>query len=512
MAEKSAGGWALPRGSPLSPRRPTRCLSRCWERDDPLGARLPIGALRICAGSATLTAETHRDSFSAERGSELSMLVQFSVKNYRSFNEPETLSLVAAPELDHGSLLEENTFVTANELRLVKSAAIYGANASGKSNLVRAITFVRTLILSSFSGVQPDAKLDVAPFRLRIDTINQPSEFSIIWIDDGELFRYQFSLDTNRIHEEYLYRTLAPTKQNAVVKEEELFHRSGLNVRIGSGFTEGHDLPPGGFKRENALFLSYAAQFAGPISNKVTKWISWQIRPISGLDDRRLGSFTATQLADQRWANEILRMSRRADFGIERIRAEERQYKREELPKDIPEEAAALLTSKGGIEVITTRQVFDQRGTPAGETDFNLRIDESEGTRKFVSLSAPLIDVLENARVLVIDEFDARLHPVLSRAIIELFHSPANQNNAQLIFATHDTNLLDSHLLRRDQIWFTEKDKIGGTNLYSLAAFQVGESANVERDYIQGKFGAIPYIRPLLSYLAFSATEKSTEK
>lgn len=428
------------------------------------------------------------------------MLVQFSVKNYRSFCEPVTLSLVAAPGLDGGRKLEENTFETGHHMRLVKSAAIYGANASGKSNLIKAITFARTMILRSFTDNQPEQELNVSPFRLRSDTTDQATEFSLIWLDGHERFRYQFSLDKFRIYQERLCRAAAPARQGLEAEEKELFHRDGLNIRFGAEFPEGRDLPLNGFKRENALFLSYAAQFAGRITNQVMKWIMWQIRPISGLDDNSLGAYTAKKLFDNEWTDEIINMTKYADLGIDGIRAEKQPNTASESSTDGSSDTTAQLPLKERFKLITTRKVFDPEGNPAGKADFRLFADESEGTRKFISFAAPLIDVLQNARVLIIDEFDARFHSILSRAVLEMFNSRENQKMAQLIFATHDTNLLDRRLMRRDQIWFTEKDKFGATDLYSLASFKIDESANLERDYIQGKFGAIPYVRTLVGF------------
>lgn len=407
------------------------------------------------------------------------MLVQFSVKNYLSFCEPVTLSLLAAPELDADEQKIENTFAAADNLRLVKSAAIYGANASGKSNLINALALFRYLVVSSFTKIEPQQSLLVVPFRLRRGTEDQPSELSIIWLDGINRFRYQITVDKQRVHHELLRSAPAQTDPDSVSDEQTLFERQGLEIKMGTAFPEGAALPKGGFQRENALFLSYAAQFEGPISKRVMSWFGNTLKPISGLEDTQVRPFTVRRLVANQGSSEILDLARRADLGIAGIRAEQRR------PND-------------PLEIITSREVYDEQGQPIGMTDF-LFARESEGTQKFVSLAGPLLDVLKHGKVLVIDEFDARLHPALTQAIVEIFHGPANSRNAQLVFATHDTNLLNRSLIRRDQVWFTEKNEQGATNLYSLADFKLEKTASFERDYLQGKYGAIPYVRPLVS-------------
>ena len=405
------------------------------------------------------------------------MLVQFSVKNFLSFCEPVTLSLLAAPELDDEEQKSENTFVAAGGLRLVKSAAIYGANASGKSNLIYALLVFRYLVISSFTKIEPGQDLQIIPFWLRRGLGDQPSEFAIIWLDGNTRFRYQLVVDKQRVHRELLVSAPAQSDPGAASDEQMLFERLGMDVKLGPVFSEGTALPKGGFKRENALFLSYAAQFGGPISKQVVSWFRDKLKLVSGLEDDKVRPFTVNMLLTNQGSDEILDLARRADLGIAGIRAEQRS----------PTEP---------WEIITSREVYDEQGQPVGKTDFPFS-RESQGTRKFVSLSGPLLDVLKRGTVLVIDEFDARLHPTLTRAIVEIFHGPANPHNAQLVFTTHDTNLLNRSLMRRDQIWFTEKNEQGATNLYSLADFQLEKSAAFERDYLQGKYGAIPYVRPL---------------
>jgi hypothetical protein len=164
----------------------------------------------------------------------------------------------------------------------------------------------------------------------------------------------------------------------------------------------------------------------------------------------------------------------------------------------LPDNIKSFILKNGGgklTSIQTIHRKFDGEGNSVSTELFDLDDQESEGTQKVFALAGPLVDTLKNGKVLIIDEFDARIHPLISRAIVELFNSnESNSNNAQLIFMTHDTNLLSNRLFRRDQIWFTEKNRYGATDLYSLAEYKIRNDASFESDYIKGRYGAIPYI------------------
>jgi AAA15 family ATPase/GTPase len=209
----------------------------------------------------------------------------------------------------------------------------------------------------------------------------------------------------------------------------------------------------------------------------VLAWFSKSLGLVASHSDKVLLDRTAERLFEGKLTQQILDLSQRADLGITDLRA--------------------VKSDTDNIELFTERTHYGRDGQPDGRTQFRLS-DESQGTQRFLGLTSQFLGAIERGGVLLVDEFDARLHPILSRAIVELFQSSANRHNAQLIFATHDTNLLDRRLLRRDQIWFTEKDPQGATDLYSLAGFQATSSDSFESDYIQGRYGAIPFIRTLM--------------
>jgi hypothetical protein len=424
------------------------------------------------------------------------MLIEFSVENFRSFRDLATLSMVAAKLKAKNKTLDENNLFHApgGSPSLLTSAAIYGANASGKSNLVAAIDFMRRFVLDSTREIKATGAIDIESFRLSTTTVHQPSHFEIVFVLDDQRYRYGFEVTRERVLEEWLF--YVPR-----TREARLFERIEDEVKLGDSFKEGHDLI--GKTRPNALFLSVVAQFNGPIAQQVTEWFR-DLRVVSGLQDIGIRQYTMQRFLDGEYAPEMLKLIKRLDLGIQDLSVEKSvQILDQELEK-APEELREVIrviretTPPMGYERIfvrTQHPTFDDGGKMVGYEMFNLDENESEGTRKLFALTGPLIDTLKLGHVLVIDELDARLHPLLTREIVSLFNSrQTNPKHAQLIFTTQDTNLLDNRFLRRDQIWFTEKDRQGATHLYSLAEFKVRNDASFERDYIRGRYGAIPYL------------------
>lgn len=419
------------------------------------------------------------------------MLIEFSVENFLSFDERITLSMVAAPELDSTDDLVENTFEAPGGIRLLKSALIYGANASGKSNLVKAVLFVRKLIMSSAKETQAGEPIEVKPFLLGLASEDRGSSFEVIWIDEKTRYRYGFSVNTSRVLSEVLLQSRAGEEA-----EVTLFRRDAAGIEVDEAFAEGRGIESK--TRPNALFLSVVAQLNGAVSERILTWFREKLALASGVQDEGLLRFTKDVVRTGVWTDEILRLAREADLGITGISVAE--ISEGMLPEGLSDKLKKRLRSEARGTLKIRHQRFDSSGKPAGDADFDFH-DESEGTQKFIALAAPLLDVLDRGTALFFDELDARLHPRLSRAVVSLFHSGSNPRNAQLIGATHDTNLLDRRLLRRDQIWFTEKNARGATKLYSLAEFDLppgDEGARYERDYLLGKYGAVPVIGELV--------------
>lgn len=407
------------------------------------------------------------------------MLIQFSVGNFLSFKDIVTFSLVASARKEHS---ETNLFIAKDKLKLLKSAVVYGANASGKSNLIRAMRFMRYFALNSSKD---EGKIKVTNFKLSSETENKPSLFEIIFIHESIRYRYGFQVDEEKVVREWLFYV-------PIRKETQLFVREGNNFEIGTHFKEGKGIEQR--TRVNALFLSVVAQFNGEISLKILKWFK-KFRVISALTEFRFVPFTIEKLKDEAVRKEVLNFLKKADLGIEDIILEETEIKYE----DMSEEDKLRVGPDGklfSVQIQTSHQKFDNENKALTLVKFDLGKEESEGTKKFFAISGPFLDSLKNGYVLVVDELDTKLHPILIKFLVSLFNSAENNPlNAQLVFVSHNTNLFSRSMFRRDQIWLTEKNKYGATDLYSLVEYKVRNDASFEKDYILGKYGAIPLIR-----------------
>ncbi len=417
------------------------------------------------------------------------MLLEFSVGNYLSFKTKTTLSLAATSIKEH---VDTNIFST-ERLDLLKGAVIYGANASGKSNFIKAMSTMRRLVLQSFEQ-SSTYKLDIVPFLLNTDTEQSASFFETVFIIDNIRYRYGFEVDDKQVHAEWLFE--AP--KNA---DKPLFIREEDGIEVMKGFPEGKDLEER--TRENALFLAVADQFNGKIAKKIMQWFNNFIT-ISGLSHEGYKGVTFGMLENKQTSTALLDFYKKLDLGFDDISISKKPFDGKELPKDMPESLVKqLVTDLEGafkIDIKTIHKKYDAKGKAIGQVEFDMRSQESSGTNKLFNISGPVFDVLNDGGVLVVDELDASLHPLLTLAVTKLFNSKDfNRNNAQLIFATHDTNLLYYGNYRRDQIYFIEKDQYGVSDMYSLVEYKeqgktIRKDRSFEKDYIEGRYGAIPFI------------------
>lgn len=431
------------------------------------------------------------------------MLIEFTVGNFTSFREKATLSLIAAPIRSKNKKLDdEHTISVDKDLRLLTSVAIYGANASGKSKLVKAANFMRSFVLRSFSSTQFDEAIGVEPFRLSKETEDQPSFFEAVFLIDGQQYRYGFEVTPTRVVSEWLY--IVPKRREVLIFEREgQTITPNPNNKLAREYRSIRTLLPKINAEEplrnNALFLSVAAQNNGPISKKILSWFL-NMRFISGLDDSGYSKFSVNQFADPEFKAMMLDMVKKLDVGIQDL--EVMRQDREKALQEAPSELREILEKLEGLEaysISTQHYKYNAQGEVTGTETLDFRMNESEGTQKLFFMTGPIIDTLRNGRVLWIDEMEARLHPKITKAIVGLFNShDTNPKGAQLIFTTHETNLLDVNFMRRDQIWFIEKDSTASSQLYSLVDFKVrNDDASVEDDYILGRFGAVPNIGEL---------------
>lgn len=405
------------------------------------------------------------------------MLIQFTVGNFLSFREKVTLSMVKSAMHD----LPENVIKAANDLELLKSAVVYGANASGKSNLILALQIMRYLAINSFRHFQKDEEIGSWSFRLNEESITQPSFFEVVFMVDGIIYKYGFELDTKKVNKEWLYFT----QKN---EERQLFIRDGLKFDLSE-----KDFPEGINKntdtRENCLFLSLVSQLNGQVSAKIINWFM-KIRLNSS---PRIESVFSSIEKDVNLKEDVMRFISIADNGVIDF------ISKDILPdqsSDSPPQAKRKVEIKKLMYFI--HNVFNKKNEISGQTNFNVNT-ESEGTRKMFALSVPIINALRNGEIIVIDELENHLHPKLFEHIIKLFNSHSNKNNAQLIFATHNLTCMNNECFRRDQIWFTEKNSLGESSLFSLADYKINDKkirndASYSKDYMLGKYGGVPFI------------------
>jgi uncharacterized protein len=420
------------------------------------------------------------------------MLIGFSVGNFRSFKDVVTLNMVATEAAEGNEELDNNNVFPINQnLNLLKSAAIYGANASGKSNLILALDFMRDFVIDS-ARLQVTDKIDVENFRLSVQTVNTPSFFEIIFQLEGKTYRYGFEVTQERVVSEWLYCTPKTREANLFIRDE-----NKINIKSTARIEQGNRLKS--LTKKNTLFLSVAAQFNDQLAGKIVFWLS-QLGIISGLDIDSLHRLTVDYFAEDKiFSNAVIELIKKLDLSIHDLEIETRKISIDSLPSEFPDSLRNVMNNFTGevraVRVKTYHQKYDSQGNVIGLENFDMDINESDGTQKLFALSAPILDTLQKGEVLVIDELDARLHPLITRKIIGLFNSnKTNSKNAQLIFSTHDVNLLSNEFFRRDQIWFTEKTHQGATDLYSLVEFDIDNDTSFEKDYITGRYGAIPFI------------------
>jgi AAA15 family ATPase/GTPase len=426
------------------------------------------------------------------------VLIEFSVANYRSFQTETVLSMVASKKKSRERELDLQATFEVEQLgtRLLKCAAIYGANGAGKSNLFKALGFMKEFVSRSANADDIDAEIDTTSFALNVSSTSEPSKFKVIFLVAETTYEYGFSVNRSNVVDEWLL-----SKPKGALRSSELFLRNGDTFKIHKEFKEADGLESK--TRSNALFISTCAQFNGAVSTEILRWFR-RLRVVSGLSDGAFLSVTKASLRNPERADGVRAIIEAFDLGFSKFDAikDERQMEQEldAMPPEMSVLAAALkkLLAKGDhtrYRIETTHQVYDTHGKKVSEIKFDLERDESEGTKKLVAFAGPLRDALSSQYVLVIDEFDARLHPLITKQIIRMFNgTKSNPTNAQLIVATHDTNLLDKDLMRRDQIWFVEKDPVGSSHLTSLVEYKVRNDASYEKDYILGKYGAIPFL------------------
>jgi len=384
--------------------------------------------------------------------------------------------------------------ISSNQkIKLNICATIYGANASGKSNLIQAIGAMKSIIFNSFDRSSAD-KISYDPFLLNVDKLSQPTSFEIVFLVDNIQYRYGFKFDDKVIKEEWLFFAKK-------TKEHPLFYRIDDGIEVFKHFKEGINLESK--TRENTLFLAVVDQFNGETSKIIMDWFN-KLNVIDGVTHNDYRGITFKMLEDEQTRNSLTKYYQKIGLGFDDIKIKEESFDpnlMSGIPEDLLKQMMADLEGSNIISMTTLHKMFNNdRELVDSVAEFDVRRQESSGTNKIIDLSGPIFHTLKNGGILIIDELDAKLHPLLTVSIIRLFQNEdTNPHSAQLIFATHNTNILSLGRLRRDQIYFCEKDKYGMTDLYALVEYnmkgkKIRKDNSFEKDYINGKYGAIPFI------------------
>jgi len=417
------------------------------------------------------------------------MLIEFSVANFRSFWKTQTLKLTATTQTE---LLEQNTFVAPvpGIPRLLRSAVIYGPNAGGKSNFIEAVQLTKALVLSSAKEGQEGEAIRVQPFLFNKEGKGKPSEFEAIFIQDGVRYQYGFAATSDAVTNEWLLAYPEGRAQRWFERtvDEETQEQSWY---FGSKFTGPRKLWREATRR-NALFLSTAIQLNNEQLKPVFRW--FQKLEIIGHDVRLDPVFSIKQCQDDVKREEILKFMNAADLSIADIKLEAGEFSADNLPADMPRS----LKDKVRKDFEGKKMLMLKFLHPIGESNemADLPIEEeSDGTRKLFAYAGPWLDILANGRVIFVDELDNSLHSKIVLYLLKLLHNTkTNRKNGQLVFTSHDTSILDQQSLRRDQIWFVEKDRWNATNLYPLSDFSPRKGDALEKGYLRGRYGALPYV------------------
>jgi len=427
------------------------------------------------------------------------MLVSFSIQNYRSFADRQTISMSASV----GARRKERiSFASGNSLApfLLRSACLFGPNSAGKSNFVDALKFFRSFVISSAKDIQEGESIDVKPFKLDRKWKEEPSEFEAVFITDGSLYQYGFAVDENRVWGEWLFSR--PNEKDA--RTRVLFQReydSEINAYhwyVGKVHVKGEKELWKKSTRDNALFVSTAIQLKSAAFKEVFDWIQRSLHVVTS-PDRLSPSFTIHQILNNDEKESVLNFLQAVDIGVKSVEINEKEFPIEDLYQ------RGMISGKLPAEVrksIKQGKVYETKFIRQGKNGelvgFNIG-EESDGSRVLFSLASPWLDVIRNGYTLIIDELHNSLHPLALKFLVNLFHdSSYNTKNAQLVFTSHETSVITKGFMHQDQVWFIEKADAGYSLLFPLSDYKVRDVSAFQKAYLDGRFGAVPKISGLV--------------
>ena len=410
------------------------------------------------------------------------MLLMFKVKNYTSFKNEAILDMRATAYVQHPT----HVMQVNDKLGLLKTTALYGANASGKSNLISAMFFFEQYIFSQFINKNENqdfesnkigVKMKLEPFSLSNET-NDASEFDIIFLRNNKQIQYGFECTSKEVLTEWLY-----------INDKKVFERTGIELSFGSKYQK----MLGAYKKLPAerLYIAVLEYFLDEEGKKVIldDFISFfnkeynvfteilfesTVKGLAGM-----GGLSKKLVSNKGYRNKVEQYLRLVDVGIKRLDVQTETIFDERTGKKKKEKV-----------IRTVHDIYDETGNVVGEKLFDLH-QESTGTLRFLAYIQNAIEMISKGGVFIVDEMSARLHPLLTKLIVDIFCSSQN-TKAQLIFTTHDISLLNNNQFRRDEVVFIDKNERGESSLYALSDLKVREDATFNKDYLQGKYGAIP--------------------
>jgi hypothetical protein len=416
------------------------------------------------------------------------MLVQFAVENYMSIRDKVYLSLEPSKDKMH----PENLIMKGDN-KAINTAAIYGANASGKSSLFKAIT-ISLLMIRNSNNVQVTDKLPVVPFKFDFESRNKPTSFEFTFIaKDEKKYIYGFSATSEKIVEEYLYcyNSAKPTLIFDITENEDPKFVRGYKAKLEAAYQ---------MNTSNKLFLSTATTWNAECTKVPFEWLAEAIDTFTEIMDLSGMAFEKYRTDETKEYTEFTkRLLQQADINISSIEVDAKEVTQGSiLPFEIVVQGKVFRPNEGkqyDMKITTGHTVINTKGE---KEEYQLTLqEESLGTQQLFFYGPILKDAFEKGKTIVLDEIDKSMHPSIVKFIINLFRDPEiNKNGAQLIATTHETGLLSLDMFRRDQIYFTEKDaKTGVTDLYSLDEFSVRKTENIEKGYLMGRYGAIPFLQ-----------------
>lgn len=402
------------------------------------------------------------------------MLLRFACSNFKSIKDRQEILFTAAKGVKN---LPDapRTVEGYKKNQLLPVIAVYGANASGKSNMLEALAFIKRAALRSH--VDWESGIPRKPFRLDPACADLPSTFDIDFLINSTRYHYGFSVDDEKVLEEWLY-AVRPGRAQQVWFERKAAEKTVFGRPLKA---LGDALEKAEMIRRDGLIISQIVQSSSEATSSIHKFFTDEI--VQGIDRAGVNTLLLhTSVAKWAMVGDLVKFS---DFGIDSV--------------EVKTSKAPIGNFEGAPFMGKMEAVYKHMG---GDIEFKSS-DESSGTQRIFRMAGPVINALEAGYCICFDELETSLHPLLARAIIRLFMDPkTNPKGAQLFFTTHDKSLLAKEVLRRDQVWLTEKDRVGATHVYPLSDFDINDDTDLERAYLEGRFGGVPLVRNLLSTTA----------